>query len=116
MKYEMRFRGEERSLVAVERFHQGETILGLPHVTQQYPDKYSLEASPGIHVDCSFVMAGAINHSCNPSASVRNFNIVAWRCIEAGEEITLDYRKTENKLANPFDCECGYCPPGTRIE
>lgn len=107
MKYEMRFKGEERALFATGRFHQGETILTFPEVTQPMPDRYSIEISPGIHLDCSFVPAGAINHSCDPSASVRNGKLVAWRCLEEGDEVTIDYKKTEEKLAVPFHCQCG---------
>lgn len=104
-----------RAIFATEKIRQGETIFELPHATVQYPDRYSLEASPGIHVDCTHSPVGAINHSCKPNASVRNFRIVAWSCIEPGEEITLDYKKTENKLAEPFNCNCGFCD-GKRIE
>ena len=98
-----------RSLFATEKIRQGETILTLPQATVQYPDMYSLEISPGIHVDCASSPAGAINHSCKPTAAVKDNRIVAWRCIEPGEEITLDYKKTEHKLAAPFRCNCGFC-------
>lgn len=115
--WELRFSGMDyRALFATEKIRQGETIINLPQFTVQNPDKYSLEVLPGIHVDCSFSPAGAINHSCKPTAAVKGSRVIAWRCIEPGEEITLDYKRTENKLANPFLCECGHCPPGTRIE
>jgi SET domain-containing protein len=114
--WELRFSGMDyRALFATEKIRQGETIITLPQSTVPNPDKYSLEIFPGIHVDCSYSPAGAINHSCRPSASVKGNRIVAWRCIQPGEEITLDYKRTEHKLSAPFDCNCGNCE-GKRIE
>jgi len=102
------FFGEgQRSLVALKDFHQGEVIIELPQATLNGPDMYSIEVLPGIHVDCSFSPAGAINHSCDPNAAVRKNYIVAWNCIKEGDQITLDYKRTEHKLAAPFDCKCG---------
>lgn len=116
-KYELRFSETDgRWLEAVENIHQGETIIGLPLVGMTEPDMFSLEIEPGFHIDCSQSPAGAIQHSCQPNAAVKRFKIVAWKCINQGESITLDYRRTENKLAAPFTCHCGHCPEGTRIE
>lgn len=104
-------RDSQRDLVATDDFRQGEVILALPSESQPLPDKYSIEIAPGIHADCSQSLAGAINHSCDPNAVVRNGRIVAWACIKAGDSITIDYKRTESKLAEPFDCDCRskYC-------
>lgn len=116
-KWEIRFSGlDYRALFASEKIRQGETIVVLPQSTVSYPDRYSIEASPGWHIDCSNSPAGAINHSCKPNAAVKDNRIIAWTCIEPGEEINIDYKKTEQKLAEPFLCECGNCPPGTWIK
>jgi hypothetical protein len=106
---EIQFDGLHRKLVALKDIMLGEVIVTLPLTTQCEPDMYSIEASPGVHIDCSQSLAGACNHSCKPNASVRHFRIIAWECIKAGDEITIDYRKTEYKLAVPFMCQCGYC-------
>lgn len=106
---EIIFEGFHRKLVASRDISLGEVIVTLPLATQPEPDKYSIEASSGVHVDCSKSLAGACNHSCKPNAAVRHFRIIAWECIKAGEEITIDYRKTEHKLAVPFLCRCGHC-------
>ncbi len=100
------FENGSRSLRALRRFRQGEYILDLPQTTVPNPDMYSLEVSPGIHLDCSSAQIGATNHSCEPNAAVRKGALVAWSCINEGDEITIDYKKTENKLAAPFDCNC----------
>lgn len=97
-----------KSLVAIEHIRQGETILTLPTETQSKPDKYSIEAYPGVHVNCTHSIVGAINHACYANAAVRDGRIVAWKCIEPGDEIAINYRMTETHLSNPFNCkDCG---------
>lgn len=108
--------GFERSLKATRRIRQGEVIVNLPITILTMPDKYSLEIYPGVHVDCETSMAGAINHSCAPNSYVKDTRILAWNCIAPGEEITLDYKATEHKLAVPFDCKCGRLGCIGRIE
>lgn len=95
-----------RSLRAVRKIRQGETIMGLPSVALPQPDMYSIEAHPGLHIDCSFSVVGALNHACKANAAVKDMRIVAWSCIEPGEEITINYRMTETHLAAPFTCRC----------
>lgn len=96
----------ERSLIATDKIRQGETIFNLPEKGQYERDMYSIEITPWMHFDCSDSPAGAINHSCNPNAVVKDTRILAWSCIELGDEITIDYRKTETSLSNPFECYC----------
>lgn len=100
------FSSMERKLVASKDIMMGETIVTLPLHTVPGPDKYSVEASPGVHVDCSNSLAGACNHACDPNAAIRHYRIVAWRCIKEGEEITINYNRTEYKMAVPFNCSC----------
>lgn len=46
------------------------------------------------------------NHSCKPNASLkRGVVMVAGRCIRAGEEITLDYRKMD-VVPEGIECWC----------
>lgn len=113
---EVRIENGYRSLWSLRKFRQGQTILGLPLTTQAQPDKYSIEAWPGIHLDCELSLAGAINHSCEPNSAVKGGAIVAWNCIQPGEQITIDYKRTERKLASPFDCNCGAKNCRRRIE
>lgn len=110
------FDGEQRSLRASRRIRQGETIVYLPEDPLLDPDQYSLEIYPGIHVDCSQSPAGATNHSCEPNSCVKDTRIIAWKCINPGDEITIDYKITEHQLAVPFDCYCGTKSCRGRIE
>ncbi len=48
-----------------------------------------------------------LNHSCAPNAHFRNRWLVASRDIPHGEEITIDYLATENKISHHFKCKCG---------
>jgi hypothetical protein len=105
-----------RYLVALRTFHQGAVIAELPRTGLSQPDMYSIEVGPGVHVDCAFSPVGAMNHSCDPNAAVREWRVVAWKCIDVGEIITLDYKRTETKLAAPFNCLCGAKNCRGRIE
>lgn len=117
-RYEIQFKNTpfQQCLVATDSFHQGETILILPTMTQSDPDKFSIEISPGLHINCSNDHSKAINHSCSPNAAVRNGKIVAWTCISKGDPITIDYNRTETRLAEPFNCFCGRKNCRGRIE
>lgn len=106
MKYEIYTDGGFRSLRATERIRQGETIIHLPQTTLPERDMYSVEIYPGVHVDCASSPVGAINHSCKANAAIRDGRVVAWSCIEPGEQITINYRMTETHLATPFVCNC----------
>lgn len=110
------FDGKQKTLKATRRIRQGETITDLPTKIRPNPDKYSIEVHPGVHLDCEFTMVGAINHSCAPNAAVKDTRIIAWACINPGEEIKIDYKRTEQKLAVPFDCLCGSKNCKGRIE
>lgn len=116
IRYEIKVTGSERGLVATESISQGMVIALLPLVIQNHPDRYSIETSLGVHADCSSSPVGVINHSCNPNAAVRKGRIVSWSCIQPGDPITIDYKRTEQKLAEPFDCRCGSKNCRGRIE
>jgi SET domain-containing protein len=46
------------------------------------------------------------NHACEPNAMPHGMDLYAWRDIEAGEEITVDYRLSAI-TDNRWDCACG---------
>ena len=66
------------------------------HLCELGFDRFAVLAPPGCY----------LNHSCDPNAMRHGVKVFAWRPIERGEEITIDYR------LNAFDgsswpCECG---------
>lgn len=114
--FEIRKTETGNGLFATERISQGKVIMFLPKESQPLPDMYSIEVMPGIHINCADSPAGSLNHSCDPNAFVRDCRIVAWACIAPGDQITIDYKKTEQKLDAPFDCKCGAAKCRGRIE
>ncbi len=53
-------------------------------------------------------LSNYINHSCSPSTRYdRNDNIVAFRDITPGEEITVDYGTFIVNVDQEFHCDCG---------
>jgi hypothetical protein len=52
-----------------------------------------------------------LNHSCDPNAMRKGTKVFAWKNIDAGEEITIDYRL--NAFSGEIcDCQCSSdnCP------
>jgi SET domain-containing protein len=109
-----------KGVFALRRFNAGEFIFrrrrgkivanrdipSLAEEDRQHLDEIDEETSeiltsPG----CYF------NHACEPNAMPHGLDLYAWKDIEAGEEITVDYRLsaiTDNRWA----CDCGSvgCP------
>lgn len=66
------------------------------HLCELGFDRFAVLAPPGCY----------LNHSCDPNAMRHGVKILAWRPIDRGEEIAIDYR------LNAFDgsswrCDCG---------
>lgn len=70
------------------------------------PTKTSVQVGDNAHIEDK--TAGLINHSCNPSAFVHRHTrtFISLRDIEVGDEITFDYTNNEDKMAEPFICNC----------
>jgi SET domain-containing protein len=66
------------------------------HVTRLDVDRFAAVLPPGAY----------LNHACDPSAIRRGVNVIAWRDIAPGDEITLDYRVNALDGA-PWSCACG---------
>jgi hypothetical protein len=66
------------------------------HLCELDADRVAVLAPPGCY----------LNHSCDPNAMRHGVKVFAWRCIEAGEEVTVDYRL--NALdGDSWPCSCG---------
>ena len=50
-----------------------------------------------------------LSHSCDPNAFFKDDKrwLYAFRDIQKGTEITIDYEATEPIISNPFVCRCG---------
>src|SRR5258708_492149 len=57
---------------------------------------------------CAILLAPGcyLNHSCDPNAMRKGVNVYAWKEIQPGEEITIDYRLNAF-TGERWDCSCG---------
>jgi SET domain-containing protein len=67
------------------------------HLCELGFDRFAVLAPPGCY----------LNHSCDPNAMRHGVKVFAWRRIEEGEEITIDYR------LNAFDGSSWPCDYGS---
>lgn len=81
------------------------------------PTRYTVQLDASCHID---IPAGCpledvldryywrfMNHSCEPSAVIRDRSVLSLRPIPAWSEITFRYSSTEYEMAEPFACLCG---------
>ncbi|MEI7736350.1 MAG: SET domain-containing protein-lysine N-methyltransferase [Ferruginibacter sp.] len=47
------------------------------------------------------------NHSCNANTGYSGLNVIAFRPIKKGEELTLNYASFLDETMEPFNCQCG---------
>jgi SET domain-containing protein len=66
------------------------------HLCELGFDRFAVLAPPGCY----------LNHCCDPNAMRHGVKVFAWRPIEKGEEITIDYRLSAFD-GSPWPCECG---------
>ena len=116
-------------LFATDTIKKGTVILRLAENSTYLPNptRTSIQVR-NVHLE--HYEGGCTNHSCNPNAKILSimwgldmtahyvpFNafaetstlnpiLLASEDIFAGEEITFDYETTEEKLAEPFKCNC----------
>ena len=64
------------------------------------PTKYTIHVGNGVHI---LDMYGRyMNHSFTPTTYIDGCKVVAFVDIDAGDELTFDYNKTEIEMAEPF--------------
>lgn len=84
----------------------GETLFKLKGPIIENPTRTSVQIGKNKHIEDK--LAGFMNHNCHPSAKVdrKTQSFVSLKDLKSGEEITFNYNKNEDFLANPFTCEC----------
>jgi hypothetical protein len=87
-----------------QKFNSGHLILTLSGKTLSNPTRGSIQVSDTDHIEDK--IGNFINHNCNPTCEIVNHNVVAIKDIDIDDEITFDYSRNENVLANPFICAC----------
>lgn len=84
----------------------GETIFIMSGKIISEPTQTSVQIGQHQHIEDP--LAKFLNHHCSASAEVLRESraLVALRDLQAGEEITFNYAKNEDKMAVPFVCRC----------
>jgi histone-lysine N-methyltransferase SETD2 len=104
-----------RGVFAVRSFRSGEFIFRRRHgrvITKAQLGSLSREDRRHLcelDYDRSAVLLPPgcyLNHSCEPNAMRSGVKVFAWRRIQAGEEITIDYRLNAFG-AELWSCSCG---------
>jgi len=93
----------------ISSFAVGETIKGQKELNKKNKDVRDHMIQCGkMEWRHSRAQARYFAHSCAPNAGIQNrFDIVAMRDILPGEEITWDYRMTEDSPWDIAACRCG---------
>ncbi len=108
--------GEYR-LVTNQAVPAGTVLFTLEGELTRTPTRYTVQFDETRHVD---LPAGCpleevldryywrfMNHSCEPTALIRDRSVLSLRPIPAWSEITFHYASTEYDMAEPFPCRCG---------
>tara|TARA_Y100000034_G_C6868739_1_gene396278 strand:+ start:25 stop:387 length:363 start_codon:yes stop_codon:yes gene_type:complete len=94
----------EIGLFSTRKFKDGELLFELCGAKVSEPTRESIRVDEGVHIIDSY--GSYMNHSCDPTVVVDGLRVVASGILYAGEEVTFDYRTTEDVLSCPFVCEC----------
>ena len=83
------------------KYHEKGTIV---HVLSgrifDKPTRESIHIGKNKHIHDEYGIF--INHSFKPNIRVDDYNLVALRNIDAGEELVFNYNDTEINMSNPF--------------
>ena len=106
-----------RRLIALRAIAKGTRLFRITGREIEVPTKYSVQVSATIHLDqdCArdeFELVRQyfwryLDHACEPTARIRDREVVAVRDIAEGECVTFHYCTTEYDMASPFACQCG---------
>lgn len=85
-------------------YYTGDVIYTLSGTISENPTQTSIKVSDYNHIEDDW--GKYINHNCQPSVQVREFELVALRDLRSGDEVTFNYLKNEDELVVPFFCKC----------
>jgi SET domain-containing protein len=91
----------------------GKTVFETEHYESYcQPILGTVQRTPTDHVLETSVLRW-VNHSCLPNVRVafhgKVLTLLTIRCISVCEELTCDYRVTEDSIPSPFLCSCPFC-------
>ncbi|MBI4912478.1 MAG: SET domain-containing protein-lysine N-methyltransferase [Acidobacteria bacterium] len=104
-------------VLATRPVQAGEVIMRIEGELTRRPDRHTLQVGPDLHLEvppeASLELIldryfwRFLNHSCRPSAFIRDREVVALRRLRPWDEVSFDYDCTEWDMAEPFPCRCG---------
>lgn len=106
-----------RRLVAIRDIPRGTRIFRITGHEVSVPTRYSVQVGASLHLDQDgardeFELVHRyfwryLDHACEPTAWIRDREVIAVRDIAEGEGVTFHYCTTEWDMATPFTCHCG---------
>ena len=102
---------KQNTLFALRSYQPGEVISVFTAGTiSAKPTYLTVQVDLNKHITLQPEFLQYINHSCNPNVffNTTTMQLIALSKIEAEEEITFFYPSTEWKMAQSFQCYCGY--------
>jgi SET domain-containing protein len=108
---ELRPKHQGVGVFALRRIEKGEEVSRVRGEAMGTPTRHTLQADDSLHLDLGDSVDARLNHSCSPNAAVGFLELpelVIWalRDIEPGEEVCINYCASEEKMAEPFQCNC----------
>lgn len=100
--------GSAAAVVALRDFPRVSRICRASGHLLPYRCRHTRQLARGIHVyDPRF--CGLLRHSCDPNVFLDMSELWLWalKDIKKGEQLTMDYAATEDKLLRQFACRCG---------
>lgn len=83
----------------------GDTVIyTLSGTILNQPTKTSIQISKNEHIEDE--LGQYINHNCNPNVKIVDKYVISLKQISDGDSITFNYNDSEDKLSNPFICNC----------
>lgn len=99
-----------RSLFSRRDFDENEIIVTFAaRAHHALPNYLTIQVDDYKHIELLPTYLECTNHSCDPNCffDTTNWQFIALRRIEAGEELTFFYPSTEWEMDRPFECGCG---------
>ena len=82
----------------------GEIFYELSGKVRKNPTRTSIQIGPNQHIEDSY--GQYINHHCQANSRIKGNYLEAKKNIIKGDSITFNYNESEDKISNPFICNC----------
>lgn len=94
--------------IAAKKFVKGDVLLKVTGEETVVRDRYTIQLRKDSHIIPNQFSGKYVNHSCLPNTMINaNREFIALKEVKQGEELTFDYKSTEDELAEKFECNCG---------